>query len=139
MTHQHFAALSQQSRPQRIDDGLGDLCDPCPLDRFNDIDFDTFCADVDNCPFLPNLDQQDTDGDGDGDVCDDDDDDDDLPDGEDNCSLHANPLQEDDDGDGFGNPCDNCPALFNPGQSDGDFDGTGDPCDACTGTGSTPR
>ena len=31
-------------------DGLGDACDACPLDDQNDIDGDTVCGDVDNCP-----------------------------------------------------------------------------------------
>jgi MYXO-CTERM domain-containing protein len=31
-------------------DGMGDVCDPCPLDALNDQDGDTLCADVDPCP-----------------------------------------------------------------------------------------
>ena len=83
-------------------DGIGDACDPCPIDPLNDVDADGFCADVDNCPTTANADQLDTDADGVGDVCD-------------NCSLVANgPLipdaggnsQLDTNGDGFGNMCD---------------------------------
>lgn len=34
----------------RIDgDGLGDVCDPCPLDPDNDADEDGICGDVDDC------------------------------------------------------------------------------------------
>jgi hypothetical protein len=73
---------------------------------------------LDNCPEVPNPNQQDTDGDGIGDVCD---------------------LCTDTDDDGFGNPgfplntCpeDNCPNDPNPGQEDFDSDGFGDVCDIC--------
>jgi hypothetical protein len=60
------------ANPSQLDsdgDGDGDACDICPLDPDNDIDGDTFCGDVDNCPTLPN-DQTDSDGDGAGDECD---------------------------------------------------------------------
>jgi hypothetical protein len=97
-------------------DGLGDECDPCPLDPDNDIDSDLVCGDVDNCPTVPNTDQSDADVDQLGDVCDD-------------CT--------DTDGDGYGNPgyplntclTDNCPSLSNPSQLDFDQDGLGDVCD----------
>ena len=39
-------------------DGIGDVCDICPLDPDDDIDQDTICGDVDNCvniPILTNL------------------------------------------------------------------------------------
>jgi hypothetical protein len=42
-------------------DGLRDMCDPCPLDPFNDVDGDGFCGDVDNCPGTLNPGQQDSD------------------------------------------------------------------------------
>ena len=51
-------------------DGLGDECDPCPNDPLNDIDDDCVCGDVDNCPFIENTDQTDSDQDGIGDACD---------------------------------------------------------------------
>ena len=79
----------------------------------------------DNCPFLFNPDQTDTDLDFAGDACD-------------NCPLDANPLQTDTDRDGIGDACDNCRCLANPrasppprchrstgGQVDDDVDGVG--------------
>jgi len=38
-------------------DGIGDLCDTCPMDPFNDTDSDGICGDVDNCPSLFNPNQ----------------------------------------------------------------------------------
>ena len=61
------------------DDGVGDVCDPCPLDANtntctvvdpNDRDNDGVANDVDNCPDNPNQDQADGDMDDKGDVCD---------------------------------------------------------------------
>ena len=59
-------------------DGGGDVCDPCPLaaDRETcshtpgDIDDDGFVTALDNCPWIYNADQLDSDGDSLGDVCD---------------------------------------------------------------------
>ncbi len=96
---------------------------------------------VDNCPYVYNPNQADSDGDDIGDVCD-------------NCPYVANPDQTDEDqdsigdvcdecfdsdGDGYGDPgyalntCpeDNCPNIYNPDQADADDDGIGDVCDAC--------
>ena len=68
-------------------DGIGDACDPCPLDA------DTFQCEAPN-PF--------------------DRDDDKVHDLVDNCPGAANPDQDDDDGDFIGNACDNCPDVPNP-------------------------
>ena len=110
----------------------------CPGDTDGDGAPDAY----DNCPQVPNTDQDDTDGDGQGDACDDDDDGDTLLDTADNCPLIVNPDQTDSDGDGQGDACDNdndndtitdakdnCPLIANPDQADTDGDGVGDACD----------
>ncbi|MFY1829387.1 lamin tail domain-containing protein [Myxococcus fulvus] len=60
-------------------DGVGDACDPCPLSADNSVcttytvgddDHDGLPTWLDNCPFVANPDQTDTDGDGKGDACD---------------------------------------------------------------------
>ncbi len=126
-------------------DGIGDLCDPCPNDPVMDSDPDGICPDVDNCPTILNPLQEDSDSDGLGNACD-------------NCPTLLNPLQEDfdldgigdscdpcplvggdsdNDGDGFCNEVDNCPAVANPNQTDSDGDGVGDACDNCLSTSNT--
>ncbi|RMD99684.1 MAG: hypothetical protein D6812_11080 [Deltaproteobacteria bacterium] len=70
----------------------------------------------DNCPDVPNPDQQNGDNDTFGDLCD-------------NCPEDTNDNQTDDDDDGVGNPCDNCKEEANPDQEDRDSDGIGDACD----------
>lgn len=52
-------------------DGIGDACDDCIKDFYNDIDDDGICADEDNCPFDYNPHQDDEDKNGIGDDCDD--------------------------------------------------------------------
>jgi hypothetical protein len=71
-----------------------------------DTDEDGVPDSADNCDFVANPDQLDTDGDGLGNSCDADDDNDGVLDGEDNCPLVANPGQADFDLDGIGDTCD---------------------------------
>ena len=129
-------------------DGIGDVCDSCPDDPFDDADLDGYCAgsgfappmigDQDNCPFNNNPGQEDGDSDLVGDACD-------------NCVSTGNTDQADGDGDNVGDLCDacpgdpindpdadsichatdNCPADANNGQEDVDGDGSGDVCDLC--------
>jgi hypothetical protein len=93
----------------------------------------------DNCPFVFNPDQTDSDGDAAGDACD--------PctdidvDGFGNpgfpnaCAVDLCPFvpgpNVDTDGDGRADECDNCPLAPNATQADADFDGAGDVCDPC--------
>ena len=101
-------------------DSLGDSCDVCPFDVFNDQDNDLVCGEIDNCPMAANAGQADADGDDVGDACD-------------NCSGLGNPLQENSDGDSWGNACDNCPTTFSASQANFDSDDYGDACDLCPG------
>ncbi len=137
--------------PDDDDDDILDGSDPCPLDPDNDIDLDTFCGDVDNCPidanfgqtdsdadgigntcdncnFDANPDQLDTDLDTEGDACDADDDNDTVPDGSDTCPRDA---ADDVDLDGWCADVDNCPTVANASQADMDDDGIGNACDNC--------
>jgi len=97
-----------------LDDGNsdGEFNDPCDDGQTDGCD--------DNCRFVPNPDQADTDHDGVGDACEGDADGDGLPD------------------DAFGAVCtggqttgcdDNCPTTPNPDQADADGDGIGDACE----------
>jgi len=78
---------------------------------FGDLDGDTICDNVDNCPEDYNPGQQDCDGDEIADACDNN--------------------TTDPDGDGVDALCDNCPIVGNPLQYDADADGHGDACDNC--------
>lgn len=59
-----------------------------------DDDGDGFVGSGDNCPHIPNYDQQDIDNDGTGDLCDDDIDGDGIKNVEDNCALVPNKDQK---------------------------------------------
>jgi PKD repeat protein len=110
-------------------DGLGDICDPCPNDAQNDVDGDDVCGDVDNCPLMANPDQVDTDDDGAGNVCDPDDDGDGVPDTEDDDPLDRF-VCRDADADG----CDDCSSGVDDPSDDGtdlDADGRCDLTDDC--------
>jgi len=104
----------------------------------SDDDNDGYRDEFDNCPFIYNPGQEDSDGDGMGNLCEacpgDGNNDEDI-DGwcanEDNCPTTSNPGQEDTDGDGIGDACDNCAADSNADQADGDGDDVGDVCDNC--------
>jgi len=137
-------------------DGMDNDCDGKLDEGYPDFDLDgsADCVDVDddndgmddefdNCPFLFNPDQLNTDGfpDG-GDACDVDDDNDGILDTKDNCPINYNPWQTDTNKDGIGDECqgdkdgdgiddedDNCPLTFNPDQLDTDLDEMGNACD----------
>lgn len=121
----------------RDGDGVVDQCD-------DDSDGDQVPDVRDNCPDLPNTDQQDADANGVGDLCDrgTDADLDQLRDQDDNCPLIPNFDQRDRDRDGRGDICDrdldgdriandrdNCPLLRNRKQKDRNGNGIGDRCE----------
>jgi hypothetical protein len=117
-------------------------CDGVP-EGTTDSDADGVPNSQDNCDFLSNPDQADSNGDGTGNACDTQNDDNDAyPNNVDKCPNFASPINSDNDGDGLGDPCDddddndgtidvfdNCPQDYNPTQFDGDNNGEGDACD----------
>lgn len=77
-------------------------CEPAP----NDHDEDGVADEDDNCPYLPNPNQEDEDEDGIGDACEESDvDNDGVVDADDNCPETPNPDQEDEDENGIGDAC----------------------------------
>jgi hypothetical protein len=74
----------------------------------SDADGDYIPDSLDNCPYVQNPDQADSDGDGVGDAC---------------------PVYYDTDGDGVPDKDDNCPGVATDDFRDSDGDGIGDPCD----------
>lgn len=131
------AGFRDQDRQTRFDtncDGVEDTMD-------RDADSDGIINSEDNCPSVPNIDQDNLDGDRQGDACDDDVDGDTISNWADNCLRTPNTDQmdrnadgigdacQDRDGDGFIDSVDTCPILANPDQSDVDHDGQGDACD----------
>ncbi|WP_422105056.1 thrombospondin type 3 repeat-containing protein [Winogradskyella sp.] len=119
--------LAQDSDQDGIIDNL-DNCPSVPNTDQNDNDSDGIGNSCDNCINSSNPDQIDSDNDGLGNACDNDDDNDGVLDNNDNCHVDVNPNQEDSDTDGVGDICDNCPQTANPNQEDSDGNGIGDAC-----------
>jgi hypothetical protein len=124
----------------------------------NDHDGDGVPDTTDNCDYIDNPAQLDSDNDTIGNACENDDDNDGVVDAEDNCPTVPNYWQVDKDGDGVGDNCDlrwgagisdsdgdesptntsiiswdNCPTMCNEQQRDIDNDGVGDVCDTVNG------
>ena len=98
------------------------------VNRFT-IDFDEDQASdlQDNCPFVANSNQLDSDSDGFGDACDFDLNNNFVP-NDLEVVTDAEPIDR--DLDGISNDADNCPDVANTIQKDTDFDGQGDSCDS---------
>jgi hypothetical protein len=89
---------------------------------FLDSDSDTVRDDADNCIYVANTDQADTDGSGIGDACNSAIDPDGTPDTGDEYP------ERDPDGDEYELSLDNCPNVSNPSQLDADGNGIGNAC-----------
>lgn len=81
-----------------------------------DSDYDRIGNACDNCQFVYNIDQIDTNWDGEGDRCDSDRDGDGILNNADNCPVNYNPSQRDTDRDRWGDACDNCISKWNRDQ-----------------------
>ena len=110
-------------------EGLSCINDLCTADS----DGDHIPDGTDNCIYIPNPDQADTDNDGKGDACDSNNNGNNgrnngsNNNGNNNGTNNGNP--PDRDGDGIPDDEDNCPDISNPNQADLDNDGIGDVCD----------
>ncbi len=126
-------------------DGVGNACDGCPNDPNKvapgvcgcglpdiDTDGDTIKDCQDNCPFVANALQTNSDGDAAGNACDGcPTDPTKLTPGICGCNVVDNPV--DTDSDGVANCVDNCINVANPTQGDCDEDGIGDACEIASG------
>lgn len=99
-------------------DSVNQIATRKPAHAGKDTDRDGIPDRLDNCPYVQNANQLDSDGDGIGDVCD--------------INAPPPPPAEDTDGDGIPNTLDNCPTISNSNQLDSDGDGIGDACDTVT-------
>lgn len=124
------------------ENGLEDVDKDCIIEdgetdpAIPDSDWDGLINSADNCPYISNMDQTDTDGEGLGDACDDDDDGDGIADAIDNCPFIANPDQTDSNNNGLGAACDaseNVSTLPSEGPPPDFLGGEGEPVDESAG------